>query len=233
MEKFIPNYAFTRLICREMKNYVFGYGSLIEGASRMRTTPDAKYVYPIVVYGYERGWFAHVDVPGLTTTFLGCLQSADRGKSVNGVIYKVTAEQLVTLDARESGYLRTEIDSSAIENLSDVDLSDATIHVYLSNLDPSKTPAPFFPSVEAPIVQSYVDICLNGCLEIEELFPAARKYGFAANFIGNTIGWNRHWVNDRIYPRRPFIHCPNAYRIDRLLIDHLPDPSLFDQIYFE
>ncbi|PPK85423.1 gamma-glutamyl AIG2-like cyclotransferase [Neolewinella xylanilytica] len=215
-----------------MKQFVFGYGSLIERASRVRTTPEATEVHPIVIHGYQRGWYAHVNVPGLTTTFLGCRRS-DGPESVNGIMYEVTAAQLARIDVREAGYLRAEISPEAIDVLSDVDLSEAIVYVYLSDIPAGQDLSPFFPSPEAPIVQSYVDICLNGCLEIEELFPAARDYGFAANFIRSTVGWNGYWVNDRIYPRRPFIHCPNAYRIDQLLQDHLPDPSLFNLIYFE
>ena len=61
-----------------MKIYIFGYGSLIESESRTRTTKNAKDVYPAYVKGYMRGWFARVDVPGISTTFLGCIKSKDR-----------------------------------------------------------------------------------------------------------------------------------------------------------
>ena len=32
-----------------------------------------------------------------------------------------------------------------------------------------------------------------------------------------TTGWNANWVNDRIYPRRPFIYAPGASAIDKIL----------------
>ena len=41
----------------EMTNYVFGYGSLLERASRMRTNPDAIGAWPARLTGYSRGWY--------------------------------------------------------------------------------------------------------------------------------------------------------------------------------
>ena len=46
-----------------------------------------------------------------------------------------------------------------------------------------------------------------------------------------TTGWSEHWVNDRIYPRRPFVHQPRAGEIDRLLSASLPE--LFGRIRLE
>lgn len=39
------------------KYYIFGYGSLLDTASRTRTTPTAVDAYPAVLSGYKRGWF--------------------------------------------------------------------------------------------------------------------------------------------------------------------------------
>jgi hypothetical protein len=45
-----------------LQQYIFGYGSLIEQASRMRTTPAVMYVLPARVRGYARGWWARTGV---------------------------------------------------------------------------------------------------------------------------------------------------------------------------
>jgi hypothetical protein len=90
-----------------MKNYIFGYGSLIEKASRLRSTPNAKAAIPVVVYGFKRGWFSRTGAPGLSTTFLGCIKEADGG--TNGVIYEVSKEDLKLTDSREKGYTRIKI----------------------------------------------------------------------------------------------------------------------------
>jgi hypothetical protein len=87
-------------------------------------------------------------------------------------------------------------------------------------------------SPQFPIVQSYVDICLNGCLEIEGTYPLAKQRNFAKLFIETCTGWTEWWVNDRIYPRRPFIYEPNAYKIDQLLQDVL-GKELFSKIQIE
>lgn len=82
-------------------------------------------------------------------------------------------------------------------------------------------------------MQSYVDVCISGCLEVEQLFPKAKSMEFASDFIKSTFYWCSYWVNDRIFPRRPFIYRPNAYEIDKLLKDNLPDKNIFTSIYFE
>ena len=74
-----------------------------------------------------------------------------------------------------------------------------------------------YASAEFPIVQSYVDICLNGCLEIEATYPLARQARFAETFLKTCSDWSKYWVNDRIYPRRAFIYVPNASPIDGLI----------------
>lgn len=76
------------------------------------------------------------------------------------------------------------------------------------------------PSADFPIVQSYVDIMLGGCLEIEKNFAIAQ---FAEMCVTTTTGWSQHWVNDRIYPRRPFIYQPRSREIDQMLGTILPD----------
>lgn len=90
---------------------------------------------------------------------------------------------------------------------------DTNVYIFISNensISKTKEPTPQF-----PMVQSYVDLCINGCLEIESLYRTAN--GFAEEFIRTTSGWNANWVNDRIYPRRPFIYAPTAGAIDKAL----------------
>ncbi len=214
-----------------MKNYIFGYGSLIETESRLRTTPKAKVAFPVQVNGLKRGWFARTGVSGLTTTFLGCIPSPEN--HTNGVIYKATEEDLKKTDEREKGYKRVKIEFKDIEDFSSQIEKDANVWVYVNKFADNKIPPSELPSKDFPIVQSYVDICVNGCIEIEELYPKAKQRNYAINFITSTHYWSKFWVNDRIYPRRPFIYRENAYQIDSLLKENLIDKSLFGSIYFE
>ncbi len=75
------------------------------------------------------------------------------------------------------------------------------------------------PEQNYPIIQSYVDIFLRGCINIEEKFNIK---DFAKNCVKSTTNWSTHWVNDRIFPRRPSFYEPQAARIDGLLKEILP-----------
>lgn len=216
-----------------MKEYIFGYGSLIEKESRLRTTPNAATVYPLRVHGFKRGWFGRTGVPGLSTTFLGCVKDENHDTTVNGVIYEVSPEELKETDEREQGYERVKIKWEDITDYSGTIDQQSNIWIYMDRFSNRAALEESFPSADFPIVQSYVDICINGCLEIESLFPGAREEHFAKEFIRTTHYWSAFWVNDRIYPRRPFIYRPNAYTIDQLLKENLPNRSLFDKIYLE
>src|SRR5271154_2796614 len=88
-------------------NYIFGYGSLIEQASRMRTTPAAMYVLPASVKGYIRGWWARTGAVGFSTTFVGAIP--ETSSSMNGVVYAVSKEELEATNKREQGYTPIDI----------------------------------------------------------------------------------------------------------------------------
>jgi hypothetical protein len=91
--------------------------------------------------------------------------------------------------------------------------SGEKVYIFVSNKESiSETGEP---TSKFPMVQSYVDLCINGCLELESLYRTAN--GFTQEFIRTTTGWNAYWVNDRIYPRRPFIYAPKAGGIDKAL----------------
>ena len=201
----------------------------MEEESRTRTTPSAKVAFPISVKGLMRGWFARTEVVGLTTTFLGCVRQPNH--RMNAVIYPTTEEQLSATDKRELNYQREEVSISDIDDYVSVLPADAKIWVYLNKFTPKSSMKNALPTKDFPIVQSYVDICVNGCLEMEALYPEAKKQQFAKEFLTTTSKWSTFWVNDRIYPRRPFIFRPNAYTIDALIKEYLPE--YFDKIYFE
>jgi hypothetical protein len=198
-----------------MTDYVFGYGSLLERASRTRTNPDAVGAWPARVTGYSRGWYHQFSkYVGSTCTFLGAAE--DEGKTINGVIYKVA--DLESTKKREVGYTPIALRSQQIEMLDGggpFEVGEgANIYIFVSNPDSiSDTKAP---TAECPIVQSYVDICIGGCLEIDAIYRATRGT-FTQEFISSTTGWNENWVNDRAYPRRSSFTLPNANEIDRAL----------------
>jgi len=176
------------------------------------------------VAGIQRGWFDQVGGVGFSTTYLGAVP--DPNSNCNGVIFKVSQQQLEAFDQREAGYKRERIDQKNITMLDgSKSAPDGDIWFYAST-------SKHFPSPEYPIVQSYVDICLNGCLEIEATYPLAKKAEFAETFLRTSTSWNKYWVNDRIYPRRAFIYVPNASKIDQLMKKVLGE-EMFSSIQIE
>jgi hypothetical protein len=202
---------------------IVGYGSLMEDASRQRTSPRAGTAHPVGVAGFRRGWFARGSPVGFSTTYLGVVE--DGRARLNGVAYSVDAAELAATDAREASYCRARVASGDLTPLERGFSfpADAEAWIYVGT---AASIAP--PDARFPIVQSYVDVFLSGCLEQEERHGIP---GFAAECVATTAGWSADWVNDRIFPRRPFIYQPRARQIDELLSARLG--GLFSRIRIE
>lgn len=232
------------------KHYIFGYGSLICQHSRSRTTARPVLATPVLVQGLQRVWsvrvpgFCAMGVQLSTTTTTNDGNNNNAGKSSHhdsteclGVLVPIhSADDLARLDERELGYQREPI---ALENvhpvpfLEDHHYSDPghapflegkrqqtagkepniQIWVYVPELHE-------LPDADSPIVQSYVDTILRGCLDYSE--------EFAVSFLETTQGWKQHcYVDDRhrpIYPRGdPEWSNRHAHRLDALLQQYRPE----------
>lgn len=210
------------------KHYIFGYGSLICSQSRAITAPTlaSKPAHPIMARHVERTWTAR----DRTMTFMGV--RFREGASCAGVLLPVNEKELAKFDVREEGYDRIYLTLQQLEKVPF--LSDNDGHDVLSNKDARvwiyvhKCPIPANPSF--PIVQSYVDIILRGCLSISN--------EFAASFLETTQGWHHDgddnaiadhytWVDDRhcpLYVRAdPHYSRSMAATIDDLLQKHVQD----------
>lgn len=193
--------------------YIIGYGSLMQDESRKRTTPNANIAYPVKVNGYQRGWFTKGSGVGFSTTFLGVVQSKE--SALNAVIYLIDVTEITTTDKREFSYCRLAVEPENYSLLKqDIPLPPGQAWIYVNKPETIATANRSY-----PIVQSYVDIFLSGCLELEQRFELK---DFAKQCLVTTSNWSIQWMNDRIYPRRPFIYQPKAGRIDQLLKEHLP-----------
>lgn len=146
-----------------MASYVFGYGSLMEYTSRSGTEPSAAGLYPAKVRGYRRGWFHRLGTPGLTTSFLGVVPEGSG--TVNGVIYRV--DQIDETDKRERGYTRQEIGQDQLEWYDAVNFklhlgASDRLYIYVTNPECYQ-----IVDAESPVIQSYIDICINGCFQAD------------------------------------------------------------------
>ena len=205
-----------------LTQFIVGYGSLMQKASRLRTAPNAETAYAVELKGYRRGWFTKGSSTGFSTTYLGAV--TDPSAHINAVIFAVSPEELSALDRRESGYCRSAIEPGQLIVQGKAEkLPGAQFWIYSNNASSIA-----LPTQEMPLVQSYIDIFLSGCMELEEQYTLK---DFARECINTTTDWSDHWVNDRIYPRRPFIYQPRASQIDQLLRETLP--ALFRKITIE
>ena len=248
------------------QNYVLGYGSIICSVSRAITCPELAAsnvtATPVQVRHTERVWSKR-SVRGMTA--MG-IQRGNPEATCTAVLLPVTSEQLLLFDERERGYDRLPVPVSHVEKVPFLEssyydriISCETVKQLLledHESDSSSTngvnadiwiyePIDFCPpSREKPIVQTYVDTILRGCLSISE--------EFAADFLRTTRGWssmeelgldhdekenihdneskntsdNVHWVNDRddpVYLRgdQGYI-LEHAAKLDLLLESHRP-----------
>jgi cation transport regulator ChaC len=182
-----------------LAQYLFGYGSLIDAASRAKTG-DTGRAYPVRVVGLQRAW--HVVAPRSGYTVLGV--TPRQKASCNGVLIEIAPHELPRFDARERLYHRVIVPQQAVTSLSGERLSFTTIWAYV-------TSRPGEPSDAYPLVQSYIDVVLTGCLAI--------GVDFAVEFIQTTRGWSPAWLNERTHPRyqRAMTDPPQAAEIDRQL----------------
>ena len=67
------------------------------------------------------------------------------------------------------------------------------------------------PDAEHPLLQSYIDVVVEGGLEYGE--------AFAREVIETTEGWSDYWLNDRESARRPWVRNPEAAAVDKALAD--------------
>lgn len=199
-------------------NFIFGYGSLINSASRNSsvTTPiSAIPVRVLAAFGYVRTWNDR-SASGFTALGLRKIEAGQIGHTINGVLYPVEGADMSNFDVREKGYVRIEVPITEIEAVGWQRLPEAAhIWTYVPVLsvdhNGSGVPGQGLPEPDAmfPLLQSYIDVVVEGGLE----------YGqdFAREILETTDGWSHFWLNDRELARRPWVHDPRSDIVDGLL----------------
>eukprot|EP01083_Nonionella_stella_P056517 148781_1 len=204
----------------ESEFYLFGYGSLINEASRKETGITGNAI-PVRVHHMRRGWIYDVDLlhhPTLSNTpytAVGVQIDHDHFESTtNGVLFPLHKSEIEKYDAREARYERYRIDLKDIEYLQENVFvpSNSVVYVYVVPqdivLDDNSTRI---------LKQSYIDKFLAGCLEMEDL-------SFAVECIETTHSWNGMYQNDRnqsLFSKEK-ISTQVKEQIDDLIDTHLP-----------
>ena len=206
----------------DLPQYIVGYGSLMQEASKLSTQPDAGINLPVMVTGFQRAWNTHGVYP---TTYLGVQPS--RSARMAAALYRdFLKDGKLSSDAREIDYCRAAVPPAAIKMLDASTLpSPSQIWIYVNKPDTLAAP-----DARYPIVQSYVDIFITGCLELQTRV-ADKRIDFVEACVRTTAGWSKHWVNDRLMPRRAYHYQPRAFEIDQHLKRLLPE--LFESIEIE
>jgi hypothetical protein len=197
-----------------MKKLIFGYGSLLAQRSRALTWRLDTAILPARLNGYSRRWNSRSMQLGGGISFLGLRKEIT--STCNGILVEVDDDQYERILKRESGYSETGLSLSDFDFFSSHPFRPEQKIITFTN-DSTDTPNDSY-----PIVQSYVDLCLEGCIEIEKV-GGESGIDFSEEFILSTKDWSKAWVNDRVHARRPFVEYPAASRIDQLIRKFLPD----------
>lgn len=196
---------------KQPENFVFGYGSLVSSSSRAATLPSQRVVVPARIsadFGYLRCWCSPAD-SGFMAMGIRKPSSGEKPGTINGVIFPVAGDEMKDLDNRESDYDRVEIPRAQIESVSWQGLPPlGKIWIYVPK-DKGTQQKVAAPSSEYPILQSYIDVVVEGGLEF--------SVDFAKEIVATTADWNNYWLNDRELPRRPWVRNKMASPIDRVL----------------
>ncbi len=203
-------------------DFIFGYGSLINEPSRSATAGRRTAAVPARIgpgFGYLRGFNLRAGLRsggGFTALGLRRPGAGEAPSSINGVVFPVaTPQEMAAFDRREGGYERVLVDPFLIEPAGWQGLPrSGRIWIYVPREAHAEPPDAAF-----PVLQSYVDVVLQGAL--------AEGPGFARELVATTFDWSQFWLDDRPTPRRPWSSTPEAGAIDRLLSGVEPAAARF------
>jgi hypothetical protein len=204
------------------KNFIFGYGSLLNAASRAMTEGRPVPAIPARVsaeLGFLRNW-SDRSPSGFTALGLRRPHPGEAAQTINGVLYAVEGTDMARFDAREQGYARLPVPRDMIQPVSWQALPPTgEIWIYVP-MRPGHAPGEALPLAdpEFPLLQSYIDVVVEGALDYGE--------AYAREVLETTADWSRYWLNDRELARRPWVHDPRAGAIDALLGATAPAAAL-------
>jgi len=158
---------------------------------------------------------------------------------INGVLFRISSSQLPDFDRREVGYDRVEIPKDRIvlhpseEKEDECQTRDEALSTSVEETEfeirPNEKIWVYVPQrsylktadVDHPILQSYVDTVLQGCLEWggEDM---------CRELVRTTSDWSPYFLNDTPSSRRPWLFRQQYDTIDRILSE-FPDTRFRDR----
>ena len=171
----------------KIKDYVFGYGSIINTNSRNYT--KEKFLgksIPVILKknaGYKRNWVTLGNSKHGKFSFLGISKSKENADNINGIIFPINQKDIKNFDKRENpDYYRRKIDLKFFKHYFKNPLpKNINIYTYVIKKK-------FVNNNKCPILQTYLDIVIQGCLEYDKKF--------AKMFLDTTDNWKPIY-NDR------------------------------------
>ena len=106
--------------------------------------------------------------PGLRHSVCVDRNLGENASTINGVLYPTKGNDMAAFDAREAGYVRVEVPPDEIEALSWERLPETgKIWVYVPDAagNPPGVGLPN-PSAPFPMLESYIDVVIEGVLEV-------------------------------------------------------------------
>jgi len=174
----------------KVTNHVIGYGSLMNKDSRQITVPDATYAPPILVKGFERLWASRGQKS--EATFLLAVPNKDY--AMNAIYYKAKADDIAATDLREASYCRVKVPRKDIIPLGVKSLPKGDYWMYVKDFKDAE-----FPTQNFPILQTYADVFMTGCLQTQADFNLTE---FGSLCFKTTYNWDlANWLYDRSNPR--------------------------------
>lgn len=208
----------------ETYDYLFGFGSIMNTTTHapwLQNSKDGKaatlsgaLVTLKKSFGYERQWNFRSST-GFTA--LGVIKSEQHGEAndINGVVFQVPRSEIPSFDRREVGYKKVEVPLEFLEFKPETPGCNPQTKFSFGPDDRVWLYVPLeahtsYADENHPLLQSYVDTVLQGCLEWG-------GESMAEQFVITTRGWSTYFLNDTPSSRRPWLYRREYNTIDRLL----------------
>ena len=151
-------------------DFIFGYGSIINEKSRCNNNNiNISDVIPARLskeMGYRRSWNYRCIISKFTALGLEKV-TKKKAETVNGVLFPIQKNDLKYFDEREEGYNRIKIPYDKIESCCWINIPtyECNIYTYVPKKENSCNPDHNY-----PYLQSYLDMCILGCLRYGKEF---------------------------------------------------------------